>query len=391
MSAAPRGTFRPRRWAWLLLLAALLAPAYYVFLPAGPFPPDERRTIVIERGQSLHVIARELQRVGIIRSPFAFLALARLTHLDRSIKAGQYAFQLGITVPQLLHALDRGMFGLDLITIPEGLTLREVAKLLGPRIGVLPSQIDSLARDESLLDSLGVRASSLEGWLAPDSYEWLPGTAPEVVLRTMVARTRERLAKATAGCDSLPFDFGPNELLTMASIVEAEAMMADERPHIARAYLNRLAKGMRLQADPTVGYALGKSPRSRLTLRDLRKVSPYNTYLHDGLPPGPIDSPGYASIEAVVNATAKSDDMYFVARGDGRHLFAATYDQHLANITVARTLQRALGTARKDTSGVPVDSATKVPAVVKAPVVKAPAAKRPARKLPVAKVPPTKH
>lgn len=357
-----RGAFRPRRWAWLLLLAALLAPAYELLLPAGILPPRERRTVLIERGKSLHAIAAELQRVGVIRRPIGFLVLARLMRLDRSVKAGQYSFRLGITVPALLRALDRGMYGLDLLTIPEGLTLRETAALLAPRLGVSAASIDSLARERLLLDSLGISTPSLEGWLAPDSYEWLPGTPVETALRAMVARTRERLQKATAGCDSLPLGFGANELLALASIVEAEAQVDEERPRIARAYLNRLVKGMRLQADPTVGYALGRSPRSRLTLRDLQFASAWNTYLHDGLPPGPICSPGFESIEAVVYATPGVKDMYFVARGDGRHMFAETYEQHLANITAARALQAAMAAKRAvtdstlDTTAAPADS-----------------------------------
>lgn len=352
-------TFRPRRWAWLLLLIALLAVANDLLLPAGPYPSAARRTIIIEHGESLHAIARELQRVGVIRSNFGFLALARLMRLDRSVKAGQYAFRLGTTVPALLRALARGMYGLDLVRIPEGLTVREVAGILAPRLGVSASVIDSLARDPALLDSLGVSAPSLEGYLAPDSYEWLPGTNAEVALRTMVERTRERVQRATAGCDSLPLGFGPHELLTMASIVESEAQAPEERPHIARAYLNRLVLHMRMQADPTVGYALGRNPRTRLTLHDLRHDSPYNTYLHEGLPPGPICSPGLASIEAVVSATPHSRDLYFVARGEGHHLFAATYEQHLSNITAARALQAALRAqhAATDTVGVPLDAA----------------------------------
>jgi len=348
--------FRPRRWAWLLLLAALLAPAYELFLPAGMRPPNERRIVIIERGKSLHAIAAELQRVGVIRSPFGFLVLARLMRLDRSVKAGQYAFRLGTSVPALLRALDRGMYGLDLLTLPEGLTLAETTALLSRRLGVPRGTIDSLARDPALLDSLGVTSPSLEGWLAPDSYEWLPGTPVESALRAMVARTRERLKKATAGCDSLPLDFGPHELLTLASIVEAEAQVDAERPRIARAYLNRLVKGMRLQADPTVGYALGRGPRSRLLLRDLRAPSAYNTYLNAGLPPGPICNPGYASIEAVVYATPGSRELYFVARGDGRHMFAETYEQHLANITAAHALQAALSARRAQADSVEVEA-----------------------------------
>ncbi|HTR97832.1 MAG TPA: endolytic transglycosylase MltG [Candidatus Acidoferrales bacterium] len=357
MSAVQRrGAFRPRRWAWLLLLVALLAPAWELFLPAGPFPPARHATIVIERRESLRAVATDLQRAGVVHSPFGFLVLARLMNLDRHIKAGEYAFRLGITVPALLRALDRGMYGLDLLTIPEGLTLAEISDLLGARLGVRAQAIDSLAHDPALLDSLHVAAPSLEGYLAPDSYGWLPGTPPEVVLRTMVEHTHDRVARATADCDSLPLGFDTHRLLTLASIVEAEAQAASERPRIARVYLNRLQREMRLQADPTVGYALGRNPRSRLSLRDLRVESPYNTYLHDGLPPGPICAPGYASIEAVVHASPLSNELYFVARGDGHHLFAATFAQHLANISAAHALQAA--EARDDSAeDAPPDSA----------------------------------
>lgn len=345
-AARRRAAFRPRRWAWLLLAVALLVPAADLFLPAGPFPRGPKRTVIIERGESLRAIAGEMQRAGLLRSPVGFLVLARLMRLDRHIKAGQYAFAPGTSVPAMLHALERGMFGLDLLTIPEGLTEREVADLLASRLGVPARTIDSLAHDPALLDSLEIHAPSLEGYLAPDSYEWLPGTPPELALRTMVEHTRERLQKATAGCDSLPLGMDAHQVLTLASIVESEAQAAIERPRIARVYLNRLQMGMKLQADPTVGYALGRNPRSRLTLRELKHESPYNTYLHEGLPPGPISSPGEASIEAVMRATEGCKDLYFVARGDGRHMFAATFAQHEANIRAARALQAALAASR---------------------------------------------
>lgn len=337
-----RRAFAPRRWALLLLFALLVPPAMDLLLPAGPFPPPERRTVVIERGQSLQSIARELQRAGVLRSSFGFLALARVMRLDRSIKAGQYSFRLGTTVPALLRALDRGMYGLDLLTIPEGLTMSEVRDLVAARVGFSPQVFDSLAHDPVFLDSLGIHAPSAEGYLAPDSYEWLPGTTPEVVLRTMAERTRDRLQRVTAGCDSLPLGLTLHQVLTLASIVECEAMMDDERPKIARVYLNRLGIGMKLQADPTTAYAHGMRPRSKLLYRHLTLDSPYNTYMRTGLPPGPICSPGLASLQGVMEATPGAQDLYFVARGDGRHFFSRTFEQHQANILAARALQAAL-------------------------------------------------
>jgi UPF0755 protein len=346
-------TFRPSRWAFLLLVIAGLAVAADLFLPAGLIPPQERRVVLIQRGQSLRAIADELQRVGLIRGTLGFHVLARAMRLDRSIKAGQYSFRLGITVPALLRALARGMSGLNLVTIPEGLTTGEVSVLLSNHLGVPIADFDSLAKDRVFLDSLGIAAPTIEGYLAPDSYEFLPGTLPEVAFRTMARRTLAALLRAAAGRDSLPLGLSLHQVLTLASIVEAEAIVDAERPRIARVYLNRLEKGMKLQADPTVGYAIGRGPRTRLSLRQLRHDSPFNTYLYEGLPPGPICNPGRESIAAVIDPLPDVKDLFFVASGiGGRHYFAETYAQHLANIRVARGRGQAAG----DTSEAESDS-----------------------------------
>jgi UPF0755 protein len=331
--------FRPRRWALLLVLAGALAVAADLFFPAGLLPPHERRAILVERGQTLGEVAGELKRVGLLRGTLGFQALARLMRLDRHIKAGQYEFTLGTPVPGLLRALAQGMSGLDLITVPEGLTLLESGVLLSHHLGVPIAAFDSLGHDRAFCDSVGVDAPSLEGYLGPDTYSFLPGTPPEVALRTMVARQKDVLRRSAAGRDSLPLGLSLHQLLILASIVESEAQRPAERARIARVYLNRLARGMRLQADPTVAYGLGMPPRSRLFLKYLRSNSPYNTYLYEGLPPGPICSPGAASIEAALNPVPPEPSLYFVARGDGSHLFASTYEEHLANIRHAQLLR----------------------------------------------------
>ena len=336
---APRRPFRPRRWALLLALVAALAVASDLFFPAGLFPPREKRVILVEHGQSLDHVAGELKRVGLLRGRLGFQVLARLMGLDRHIKAGQYEFVLGTTVPGLLRALAHGMSGLNLVTIPEGLTLREIGGLLSGHLGVPAAAFDSLGHDRAFCDSVGVAATSLEGYLGPDTYEFLPGTPPEVALRTMVARQHEVLRRAGAGHDSLPLGLSLHELLILSSIVESEAQRPNERARIAQVYLNRLAVGMRLQADPTVAYALGMNPRSRLYVKQLRHESAYNTYLHAGLPPGPICNPGAASVTAALNPARAERALYFVARGDGSHLFARTYAEHLVNIRRAQVLR----------------------------------------------------
>lgn len=353
-SSPRRRPFRPRRWALLLLLIAGAGVGFHLFLPAGPFPPREDRVILVQRGQSVRQVANELERNGLIHGTLGFQVLARLMHLDRSIKAGQYKFKLGITVPALLRAFARGMSGLNLVTIFEGLTTVEVSGRLSQHLGVPYAAFDSLAHDRAFLDSLGIAAPSIEGYLAPDTYEFLPGTSPEVAFRTMALRTLAYLHRA-AGTDTLPLGLSLHEVLTLASIVESEAQMDDERPRIAQVYLNRLGKGMKLQADPTVAYGIGKVPRSRLYLRQLQMESPFNTYLHVGLPPGPICNPSRRSIEAVLHPARQYQDLYFVARGQGRHFFAKTYEDHLENIRQAR----AIIAAARDTTVViaPVDSA----------------------------------
>jgi UPF0755 protein len=238
------------------------------------------------------------------------------------------------------------MSGLSLVTIPEGLTIQETALLLANHLGIAWATFDSLARDTAFVRALGVSGSTLEGYLFPDTYEFLPGTEPEVALRDMVGRSREVLTQETTGLDSLPLDMSLAQVLTLASIVEAETGTQVERPRIAAVYLNRLRRGQRLQADPTVGYGIGLRPRVRLSLRDLQRRSPYNTYLYAGLPPGPICSPGRASIRAVLNPTPGSRELYFVARGDGRHIFSESYRQHLEAIRRARS---AADSTRADT------------------------------------------
>lgn len=376
--APPRpghGRFRPRRWALLLALAAFVVVAFDLFLPAGLFPPRDRVVVLIQRGQSLGEIAQELKRVGLLRGTLSFQLLARALHIDRHVKAGQYAFRRGTTVPELLRLFARGMGGLSLVTIPEGLTLTEVSLLLSNHLGVSAMAFDSLGRDRAFIDSLGLAAPNLEGYLAPDSYEFLPGTTPEVAFRTMTKRQIDVIARERADHDSLPVPLTPHQALTLASIVESEAQAPEERPRIARVYLNRLARGMKLQADPTVAYAIGKVPRSRLYLRELKKESPYNTYLIDGLPPGPICNPGWRSIDAVYHPAPPNDELYFVARGQGRHYFASTYDAHLNNIRLVRATH-----AVADTAGVSVDSATAVASTLPAKAGAKPAEAAPAAK-----------
>ena len=334
-----RPLLHPRNLAGVVALALLLLLCRDLFFPFGFRPSGPPIEILIPRGRSLDDIAEQLQREGLIQSPFGFLLLARATGVDRVLKAGQYQFRRGEPVLAILNRLTRGMSGLDLLGIPEGLTFRDVARVLVRR-GIIDSEAPFLSAcvDTALLAELEIPAPTVEGYLFPSSYAFLPGTTPATVVRRMVAETRRVLAEEFASDSPMILEYTPHEILTLASIVEAEAARAEERERIAAVYLNRLRRGMRLQADPTVAYALG-GYRPRIFYSDLRVDSPYNTYRNEGLPPGPIGNPGRAAVHAVLHPLPGSRELFFVSRGDGTHIFNETGEAHEAariNIQAAR-------------------------------------------------------
>lgn len=282
----------------------------------------------IPEGASARLTAQRLHEAGLVDRPLLFRAFVRLTGSARALRAGHYRFAENASWDQILDALRRGDVVRIPVTVPEGFGLREIA----PRVAELTdTPVDSvlaLARDSAFARELGVPGPTLEGYLFPDTYQFVEGLGPGTVLRAMVERyrafwgeTERRLA------DSL--GLSEREVVTLASIVEKEARVADERPVIAGVYLNRLRVGMLLQADPTVQYAL-EAPKERLLYRDIDAVAdhPYNTYTQAGLPPGPIASPGEASLRAVLEP-AEVPYLFFVARIDGSHVFTETEREHI--------------------------------------------------------------
>jgi UPF0755 protein len=207
--------------------------------------------------------------------------------------------------------------------------VRDIARLLEARLGVPADSFYAACADTALLRELGVPAPTPEGYLFPSSYAFLPETPAAAIVRRMAGETRRVLAAELAGGSPVAHELTPHEILTLASIVEAEAARPEERERIAAVYLNRLRKGIRLQADPTVAYALG-GYRERLYYKDLGVESPYNTYRNAGLPPGPIGNPGRASIHAVLTPLPGSRELFFVSRGDGTHVFSETGEAHEA-------------------------------------------------------------
>jgi UPF0755 protein len=322
---------RSRGRVALLLLLACGAP------PSGGAPVR----ITIPAGASFHAVTDSLSAHGLIGSPLWFRLLARMRGVDRSVKAGIYDLPDGAGAWQLLTALESGRVAMARFTAPEGLTLLDLADLVRDRLEIPSDQFLAAARDSALRSGLHVEARTLEGYLLPETYSLpLPVTA-EALVRAMVAEfERQWRPEWDRRLDSLGMT--RNQLLALAAIVEGEARHAEERPVIAGVYTNRLRRGMPLQADPTVQYAIELATgerKKRLLFKDLEIQSPYNTYLHNGLPPGPVNSPGISSIEAALYPESVPW-LYFVAGTDGHHIFSRTLTEHNQAIDSVHRAQR---------------------------------------------------
>jgi UPF0755 protein len=317
-----------------LLCAALL----------GACGDDTPRRVVIPSGSSFRAAADSLARGGVISAPSVFRLYARLTSSDRSIKAGTYEFRSSQSWGEILDALAAGRGLAHTFTIPEGFSLAGIIGVVSKAIDVPPESVEVAARDTALLRRLDVPIESLEGYLFPDTYTFASGSTARDVVAAMVERFEQ--AWKPAWDDHLKtLALSRHDVVTMASIVEKEARIAEERPVISAVYYNRLRVGMLLQADPTVQYALGKHVE-RVLYRDLAIDSKYNTYKYPGLPPGPIASPGAASLEAAVYP-AKVPYLFFVAHPDGHHEFRRTFREHTEAIREIRQKARAeAGAAR---------------------------------------------
>lgn len=310
----------------LAVLAALALGACSAPGRAGTQPDSV--DVVVPTGASGREVASRLAGAGLVRHPRLFALYARLLGSAGHLKSGHYRFAARSSWPRLLATLRAGEVVTRAVTIPEGFELREIAPRLAEVTASSSESILALARDTLLADSLGVPGPTLEGYLFPDTYRFAEGIPAREALGAMVARYRSFWGPAERRqMDSLDMD--ERQVVTLASIVEKEAKKDEERPIIAGVYLNRLRKGMLLQADPTVQFALD-SPRARLLYADIDRVAdnPYNTYTHRGLPPGPIASPGAASLEAVLHP-AHVPYLYFVARPDGSHVFTRTEREHV--------------------------------------------------------------
>lgn len=311
----------------VLLLALWLAWLHATRLPVRA-PDAPAASLVVAPGASVDSIGRRLQELGYVRHALVFKALVRLRGAAGAIKAGDYTLEGPLTLEQILELLARGEGVRRDVTFPEGRNLEELAALAYERAGVPREDFLKAARDPAPIRDLDPDARDLEGYLFPDTYDVPARSAHGAALvARMVARFREVLAPHATRVQTSGFSV--RQVVTLAALVELETARAEERPRIARVFLNRLARGMLLQTDPTVIYALRRAGRYDGNIRkgDLQMDSPYNTYRYAGLPPGPIASPGREAIEAVL-APAVGDDLYFVSRNDGTHQFSRTLREH---------------------------------------------------------------
>jgi len=307
------------------LAAAVWLAAGVVACGREPSGLPER--VVIPSGATLRAAADSLAHAGVIESPWLFRMYASFKHHDRDLRAGTYLLQRHLPWSEALEALTRGKGLVHTVTIPEGWDLTEIAPLLARTLAVPPESVAAAVRDTTLLAYVGAPGPTLEGYLFPDTYGFPDGTTARAAVGEMV-RSFARAWRPQWDSAAHALGMTRNDAVTLASIIEKEARRADERPIISAVYHNRLRRGMPLQADPTVQYAIGHHVE-RVTFKDLTIPSPYNTYRHAGLPPGPIGSPGGASLEAAV-APADVPYLYFIAAADGHHEFRTTFAEHKA-------------------------------------------------------------
>lgn len=307
------------------VLGVLAFAAAMYFYAHGELRLDSPATFELRAGSSLRSVAGQLSAAGIIGRPEPFELMARLRGDAARLKAGNYEFSGPLTPLSLLDRMTRGDVTLIAVTFVEGWTFRQMRKLLQehPKLRVESAALS----DAELLKVLGIERPSAEGWFFPDTYHFSEGTTDLAILRRAHQLMRRHLEQEwSQRAPGLPLKT-PEEALILASIVEKETGRPEERPMVAAVFINRLRIGMRLQTDPSVIYGMGEAFDGNIRKSDLSTDTPYNTYTRAGLPPTPIAMPGLEALRATLNP-AKSDALYFVARGDGSSKFSRTLAEH---------------------------------------------------------------
>ena len=328
---------RPARWlAGLLIVSVAAAGAWWTYrrlmTPYRAFQQPEL-FVDLPAGSGETAIARRLADAGVVPDVWTFRLAALVSHGGRRLQAGEYRFAEAATPLEVVSRLVRGDVYAIRFTVPEGLTIRETAAVV-ERSGLgSASEFEAAAADGSLAAAWDPGASTLEGYLFPSTYALSRRAGAAGAVDAMVTQFR-RVLDGRLRSGAGPGSLSVHELVTLASIIEKETGQPGERPLVSAVLRNRLARHMPLQCDPTVIYALMQEGRwtGNLTRADLQIDSPYNTYRYPGLPPGPIASPGLASLEAALHP-ADVPYVYFVSRNDGTHVFSSTLEEHNRNVT----------------------------------------------------------
>ena len=317
--------------ALVLNILLFIFIVYSIFFNANNLQGETDRIVEIKKGSGLNEIIEVLSDEKIIENEYTFKLAARITRKDSKILPRRYLFSSGLTNTEILDLLtDKDLVQTVKFRVPEGVTVRKLSASVEKSLFLSADKFKQATENREIIDEfgLGSKTKNLEGFLFPDTYvisinldedglvkvftdEFKRRVIDNMQISTSLKRRNESLLKA----------------ITMASIIEAETYLKDEMPVISGVYHNRLRKRMRLEADPTVQYALPDGPKSRLLYEDLKIDSPYNTYRNYGLPPGPINNPGIDAIKAALNP-ASHNYVFFVATGEGGHTFSETYEQH---------------------------------------------------------------
>jgi UPF0755 protein len=332
--ASTKPKMRRLRPLWSLILVLVLASAWlvgdmlhFIRTPASSEPAEV--VVEVPVGMSVPALSELLHGQGLVRSAGKFRWLVRFKGAARQIKAGEYQLSTGLLPGELLNKIIRGEVRLHQITFPEGYTLKQMAELLEASKLVNAERFIAAATDPPFVRSLDIPATSLEGYLFPDTYRFARGLPVKTVLRSFLTMFNQHFGPVQEE-QARKLGFTRHQVVILASVVEKETAAAEERPLIAGVFLNRLRRRVRLQSDPTVIYGL-RNFDGNLTRAHLQKDTPYNTYTRRGLPIGPICNPGAASIQAVLNPTS-TPYLYFVAKKDGTHHFSTNLVEHNAAV-----------------------------------------------------------
>ncbi|HKW01308.1 MAG TPA: endolytic transglycosylase MltG [Vicinamibacterales bacterium] len=328
---------------FLLLLVAAAGGAWWMKTRLEtPYKGFDAQEVFVDlpSGIGVSAIGERLTDAGVVPDPWTFRLVAHLDHVDRKLQAGEYRFAEPATPHEVAARLARGDVYTHPITFPEGLTSVEMADIFGKSGLGTAAEFRAAAKETSLVADLDPDAESLEGYLFPSTYALARRAGATATVQAMVTEFNKAFDPQLR-LDAAARNMTPRDVVTLASIIEKETARPEERPIVSAVYQNRLKIGMPLQCDPTVIYAmmLAGTWNGNIRRTDLQMDSPYNTYRHAGLPPGPIASPGKSSLEAAVHP-ADVKYLYFVSRNDGTHVFATTLEEHNRNVAKYQIIRR---------------------------------------------------